>query len=367
MAQLFGETLTRSQILERVGDISQICRAVPVKLDGGKSEGVAAVQMSSGSGLSLMVLPGRGMDIFSADYCGASLCWHSPTGVTAPEDDEADGSGWLRGFPGGLLVTCGLTYAGAPSVDEGKPLGLHGRVSNIPAESVWVDGKWDGDDYTVWVQGKVREAAVFGENVIVTRRISMKLGESRILVDDVVENLGYEPVEHMLIYHMNLGFPVVSKDSEFVTPSLSVTPRDDDARQGAEQYALFDEPTDGYKEKVYYHDLASAEDGMTRAAVINRSYCGGRGIGVYVAYSRRQLPVLVEWKMMGKGHYVVGMEPANCFTEGRAAARERGNLQYLSPGERTEYRLEIGVLASAAEIDREVQRITGLKEARADR
>jgi hypothetical protein len=363
MAQLFGETLTRSQILERVGDISQVCRAVPVRLDGGKSDGVAAVQMSSGSGLNLLVLPGRGMDIYSADYCGASLCWHSPTGVTAPEYYEPEGLGWLRSFPGGLLVTCGLTYAGAPSVDNGSQLGLHGRASNIAADSVWVDGEWDGDDYTVWVQGKVREAAVFGENVVLTRRISMRLGESRIFVDDVVENLGYEPVEHMLIYHMNLGFPVVSKGSEFVAPSRSVTPRDDDAKQGAEHCTLFDEPTSGYREKVYYHDLASSEDGMTRAAVMNRSYCGGRGIGVYVAYSKRQLPVLVEWKMMGKGHYVVGMEPANCFTEGRKVARERGTLKYLCPGERAEYHLEIGVLTSAAEIDREAQRIAAIKGA----
>jgi hypothetical protein len=51
--------------------------------------------------------------------------------------------------------------------------------------------------------------------------------------------------------------------------------------------------------------------------------------------------VLVEWKMMGEGAYVVGLEPANCHVEGRCVERERGTLQILEPGESRRYRLEI--------------------------
>jgi hypothetical protein len=362
MACLYGRKLTRSQLLERVGDVSQVCRAVRARLSGGKSDGVEALQLSTGSGLNLMVLPGRGMDIFSVDYCGASLCWHSPTGVTAPAYYEPDGLGWLRSFYGGLMVTCGLTYAGAPSVDQGKALGLHGRVSNLPAENVSVDGQWDGDEYTVWVKGSVRETSVFGENVVLTRRISVRLGESRIFVDDTVENLGYESVEHMILYHVNLGYPVVSESSRLLTPSITVTPRDDEARDGAENYAAFDPPTRGYSEKVYYHDVGSSDEGGTKAALVNREFGNGQGLGVYIAYSRKELPVLVEWKMMGKGHYVVGLEPANCHVQGRRAERERGTLMYLEPGERRPYHLEIGVLTSIGEIDAVEKEIDRLRK-----
>lgn len=363
MAYLYGSKMTRSQILERVGDVSQVCRAVPVRLSGGRSDGVEAVQLSTGSGLNLVVLPGRGMDIFSADYCGASLCWHSPAGVSASAYYEPEGLGWLRSFYGGLMVTCGLTYAGAPSIDKGNALGLHGRVSNLPAENVSVDGQWDDDEYTVWVKGSVRETCVFGENVVLTRRVSVRLGESRIFVDDTVENRGFEPVEHMIIYHINLGFPVVSERSRLLTPSISVTPGDDEARDGAENYAAFDAPTKDYREKVYYHDIGCSETGDTKAALVNREFGNGRGLGVYVAYSRRELPVLVEWKMMGKGHYVVGLEPANCHTGGRPAERERGTLQHLQPGECRSYHLEIGVLASTGEIDAVEREIKKLREA----
>jgi len=53
--------------------------------------------------------------------------------------------------------------------------------------------------------------------------------------------------------------------------------------------------------------------------------------------------------MANQGTYVVGLEPANCWVEGRAKERERG-LQFLKPGETREYHLEIGVLSSREEI-----------------
>ena len=64
------------------------------------------------------------------------------------------------------------------------------------------------------------------------------------------------------------------------------------------------------------------------------------------------MPEFIEWKMMGVRNYVVGMEPANCSVLGRAAERQRGTLQFLEPGERREYRLEIGVLDGATAIER---------------
>jgi hypothetical protein len=57
-----------------------------------------------------------------------------------------------------------------------------------------------------------------------------------------------------------------------------------------------------------------------------------------------------QWKQMGQGTYVMGMEPSNCKGDGRANVRERGELIYLEPGQRQEYHLEIGVLHTAEQI-----------------
>ena len=37
------------------------------------------------------------------------------------------------------------TYHRAASVDEGVPLGLHGRANYLPARNVYHDGEWDGE------------------------------------------------------------------------------------------------------------------------------------------------------------------------------------------------------------------------------
>jgi hypothetical protein len=66
------------------------------------------------------------------------------------------------------------------------------------------------------------------------------------------------------------------------------------------------------------------------------------GLGVYLRYARAEYPIFVEWKMMGEGLYVVGLEPANCHVEGRTKERQRGTLVMLEPGEVRTYRLEIG-------------------------
>ena len=60
---------------------------------------------------------------------------------------------------------------------------------------------------------------------------------------------------------------------------------------------------------------------------------------------------MIQWKQTGQGAYVAGLEPATNWTIGRAAERAAGRLKFLEPGETRHYRLELGVLASQAEID----------------
>ena len=51
-----------------------------------------------------------------------------------------------------------------------------------------------------------------------------------------------------------------------------------------------------------------------------------------------ELPHLFQWKMMGEGAYVLGIEPANSSgINGRAAARQSGDLAYLAPGQSVTY------------------------------
>jgi len=137
--QLFGKEWTREEILQRVGDISQIAGARSVVLNDGPAKGVAAIEVRTGTGFAFTIVPDRGMDISTAEHCGRSLCWRSATEETSAAFYHPQELEWLRTFYGGLVVTCGLTYAGAPCEDEDEKLGLHGRVSNTPARRVSIN------------------------------------------------------------------------------------------------------------------------------------------------------------------------------------------------------------------------------------
>ena len=110
MPNLYGRQYTRKELLERVGDISQVARVKPYRLAEGFEDGLLAVDVTTGSGLDFTVLPGRGMDISSAHYNGRSMAWRSATTDQHPAYFDGHEREWLRSFYGGLVVTCGLTW-----------------------------------------------------------------------------------------------------------------------------------------------------------------------------------------------------------------------------------------------------------------
>ncbi len=351
MVDLYGQTWTREQLKAYVGKASQLGGVRLAELSDGIARGVRVANVDTGSGLQYQVLLDRGMDIGVVRYKGASLVWESATGPVHPAYFDREGLGWLRSFHGGMVMTCGMTFAGAPCEDEGENLGLHGRISHLPASNLWADGGWRGDEYEMWVRGEMRESVVFGENLVLERRVWSRLGESRLMIRDVVTNEGFQTTPHMLLYHCNYGFPLLAEGAELVAPSKSVTPRDDVAAVGRDIYNTYEAPVVGYEEQCFYHDMAASEDGYVTMMLANRAYGGGQGLGVYLKYRQAELPLFTQWKMVCAGTYVTGLEPANCKVEGRAKDRAEGRLQFLEPGETREYMLEIGVLDGNDAID----------------
>lgn len=364
MPTLFGQAFSRAELLERVGDIDQVAGITRLVHDEGPERGVELLRFRTGSGLDFDVLPGRGLDLAHASFQGVPLAWISATGIPHSRHFEPAGLGWLRSFFGGLVTTCGLLNAGNPGRDpdhdmltagigtedsEVVKLGLHGRVNNTPARNVAADCHWDGDDYLLTAFGRVREAIVFGENVELTRRILAIAGESSIQIHDEVTNRGHDTMPHMMLYHINLGWPVVSSTSELVVSGSRVEPRDANAAPGIGRCHEFCEPRPTYPEEVYYHGLDPDGDGFCQAGVINRELFGGFGVGV--TYAGASLPELVQWKFQKRGTYVCGIEPANCRVTGRADEREAGRLKFIEPGQTITYDLLISVLDGAQACD----------------
>ncbi|MEE3193777.1 MAG: DUF4432 family protein, partial [Candidatus Poribacteria bacterium] len=139
MPKLFGRKYCKQQLLELVGDMTQLAGARRAELVEGNERGADLIEVFNASGLCFSVLPGRSLDIASAHYRGMSLCFRSSTGDVGPAFYEPQGYGWMRGFFGGLVTSCGMIFTGHPEVDqeeENEELGLHGRLSFLPAKNV---------------------------------------------------------------------------------------------------------------------------------------------------------------------------------------------------------------------------------------
>jgi len=188
--------------------------------------------------------------------------------------------------------------------------------------------------------GTLRQTRVFGPNLVLTRHISARAGENKLTVRDCVRNEGFEPTPLTVLYHCNFGFPVVSEYSLVRAPSINCTPRDAAAQIGANHWMQLEAPQDSYAERVYFHQMQPDENGFVRAEIWNEQL----QFGAYVRYRAETLPHFTQWKMMGSGNYVCGLEPSNAPLASRAELKDKNALPTIEAGEEKIFEVELGVL-----------------------
>jgi Domain of unknown function (DUF4432) len=345
MPQLYDGKYSAEDLRQMTGSMAQIAGIRLSELADGKPRGMRVADIYTGSGFRFQVLLDRAMDIGAADYNGKPLAWTYPA-LGTPEQFDPHGYGWGRTFGGGLVTTCGLTHFGQPEQDGPEALGLHGRISHIPAGAIAIRQEWQGDEYLLEIRGETRQAALAAENLLLTRTIRTRLGATSFSIEDTVRNDGFRPTPHMILYHCNFGFPVVSPESELLLADELTNPRDAAARAGLAGHRHFDRPEPEFAEQVFFHKPRVGADGWAQAGIANRALA----FGAFVRYDAGALPYLAQWKMMAAGDYVCALEPANQWETPRHKLREEGRLRFLAAGEEVHYHVELGVLPDAAAV-----------------
>ncbi len=322
----------------RVGSLDQLARVERVVEDDGPGRGARRVRLVDSAGLDVDVHVDRCLDLGAASYRGVPLAWRSPAGYVAPGLVGPGTDGWLRSFAGGLLTTCGLDTFGAPSEDDGQEFPLHGRIGATPAAEVSTWARVVDGDYELGVSGVVRQSRLFGADLVLRRRITTRMGSGRLLLEDTVTNDGFSPTPHMMLYHCNLGWPLLDQGAEIDVPGARTSPRDEAAARGMDTWSRPGPPQQDFGEQVFRHDLPATE--VAVATVRNPRL----GLELQIEVSADTLPHLYQWTMTGMGTYALGLEPANCGgIEGRRAARDAGVLVSLEPGESRRYRVAVTV------------------------
>ena len=304
-----------------IGHELQLYGVEEVRLVGGKGDGMRMLNVKNATGLEFTVSLDRCADLVKVYLKGTNYGFFAPCGYVSPKYYDNVGSGFLKSFTAGFLTTCGLTAVGAPCEDEGEELPLHGTISNTPCENY---SHWIEND-EIHIKAVIRDAALFSYHLILEREYICPLYENVINLIDKIKNIGNKEAPFEILYHCNIGYPILSEKAKLNIPSESVVPRDEHAKTGIDKWNEVEIPQEGYEEMCYFHDMK----GKPVVSVFNEEV----GKGLEISYDTKELKCFTQWKMMGEYEYVMGLEPGNCLPSGRRAMREQGMLEFLKPDE----------------------------------
>lgn len=336
----------RKNIGKYVGNNYQIFGTRHYQLTNGASNGCRCIDVRTGSGFEYTVVPDRGLDISLASFKGINLSYLTENMEAHPSFYSSRGTEWLRTFSAGLLTTCGPTNVGPPCEDGGEELGQHGRWTGYSAKQVC-----DSSDFEkgkIEIKGTMYESFTFGCKLKINRTITSQVGESSLTVEDTVENEGGSAVPLNLLYHINFGYPFLNEKSEIYVSSSNCDGYDDYSKEGLDEWKSFCSPDALNVEKNYLHTFDSK--GEQLAVVLNKE--SAEGLAVYIKFNSEQLPYLTQWKLETFKDYVLALEPANVPCESRDVLREKGILPCLEPGEKANFKVEIGVLSGNENINK---------------
>lgn len=316
----------KRKLLSQVGSMQQIMNVRPVTYDEGRARGMKAYEVKNGP-LRFTVTADKCMDIADVSFLGHNISFLSKPGLMGRNHYDTNGAEAQRSIMGGMLFTCGLENICAPCRVDGKDYPMHGRIRTTPAEHIGADACWTGDDYTVTLTGEMREAELFGENLILRRMITTQYGQNSICIEDEITNEGFHREPMMLLYHINVGYPLLCEDSEILIPARKVIPRDETAAMNITKWNRMEAPKDNEPEYVFLHEMAADREGNTFAAIVNKKL----GIGLKMEYNIMELPYFMQWKSIASGDYVVGLEPANSSVYGKPYHIKEHSLHQMEP------------------------------------
>lgn len=326
---------------------------------GGGAGGRVAL-VDTGAGLRFTVALDRGGDIVDASFNQFGLAYLSPNGLRLPSHAYHQGVEWLRGWPGGLVTTCGPESVGGPRMEASGTTSLHGRFSSCQAQVETVRnpdphrGRMDMELGLI-----IRDTRVFGPSYEIRRTLRCTLGRAEVTIEDEVRNCSDTPAPHHWLYHCNLGYPLLDEGARFIYRGPAaywvvppppgqdiVQPMSAGGLNRLKRVPAAIESHAGSGERGLIISVVPARDGKCHIGLLNDRL----NLGLELVYSAAALPRLAHWQHYGpRGSYATGLEPFHGSLLGRTRDRHPGVDSMLSPGESKNYSLVLRVLASAAD------------------
>ena len=332
---------------EHLASLDAFAGARLVTLGDGAERGVRIIEMRAGGGLEAEIVVDRGLDIGRLALGGETVSWHAPGGYRAPAlapPEAQRGQGFLAAMSG-FLATCGFDHIRQPATDSvaspSFPGGtvdhpLHGHGAHQPAR---LSGYGlDTERAVLWCEGEIVQSMFHYGALALYRRIEIPVGGGEIAISDRVENIGPTEMPVMLLYHFNVGHPLVGDGARVL-----LDPAEDLWASGDfDPRAPFGPPEPVQSAELTVH-RPQPVDGWARCRLENPA----NGLSLTIAFEAATLPFLQHLKMRGRRSYMAAIEPCTTSRRERRAAREAGEVPVLAPGESRRFALRVTLTRSS--------------------
>lgn len=296
----------------RISNLQQVASIRRYTLTEGCGKDLDVLDCDNGK-IRFLLNVSKACDIMQLYHEGQNMSFVSKNGFMKREIP------FLNRFEGGMLYTCGLDSVGGREGYE-----LHGTFHNTPAEIIRAECNENG----IVVEAIIRNTALFGKNLVMKRKIfTAVLGDS-VTLEDTLINEGYRDEEYCLLYHVNVGYPMLDEGAKIVADVKSYTPRTAWAKENEGTMYEMNTAKACAEETCYFLRMRKPCVQLVNPKI-------GKTFGL--TYSADTLPYFVEWKSMASGDYALGLEPATTELDDRFAYKT------IHAQEKKTFRLQICV------------------------
>ena len=193
----------------KISNTMQVASVRRYTLTQGRPQGLDVIDCDNGK-LRFLLNVSKALDMMQLYHEGQNMSFLSKNAFTAQNN------GFLKRFEGGMIYTCGLDSVGGRDGFE-----LHGSLHTTPAEII----ECKCDEAGIKVVALIRDTALFGQNLTLKRTVTCAIGAESVQIDDTLINEGYQTAKYCLLYHINVGYPMLDEGATVQADVENCTPR----------------------------------------------------------------------------------------------------------------------------------------------
>lgn len=299
-------------MIGQISNFNQIASIRRYTITSGVSQGLNVIDCDNGK-LRFILNESRCLDVMQLYHEGQNVSYVSKNGFTNKT------CGFPYRFEGGMIYTCG--FEGIGDVPGLEP---HGTIHLQSADIYRLECNEKG----LFIEANVYFTRLFGRNLILNRKIFTAINSETLSVEDTLINNGLSEQDYSLLYHVNVGYPMLDEGAKLIDDPIDIIGRTPLAEERMKDRTITGAPVPLDDETCFFLKLKTP-----KSTLINEKI----GKKFTLEYSGDTLPYFIQWKSLRSEDYALGLEPATSYLDDHFAYRK------INPQEEIKFNLHLSV------------------------